>query len=189
MKTLKQPYGQHYPQNPSFSERACSHEPRTRWQWEHTVNEHGEPFMLIELEQFLSYLPEATRLEVLSEIDLAIKLAESGQLNFSDGSYSSYRLVSSDPTYNASHPVGPVKRIVSTKAVFEIVFEGRDYERKGSDHYRFVRLFFTEPPLDMCSEGCGLLSLMFSTKPLGGTDLQNSDARVAQDRYDRWFVA
>ena len=48
--------------------------------------------------------------------------------------------------------------------------------------YRYVRLYFTEPPQDEAD----LLSLLFDTKPKNGTDIQNQQACKAQERYDSW---
>jgi hypothetical protein len=174
----RQPYGKRESANPRKSIRACSHG-ECSWKWSH-YSENTESVIYKEIKYFIKFMPEKMGTMLIAEIESALNQAEKGKLQFSDGKISDWKLRTSEEETTA--PVGPVKKMKGVRGVFEISFEGRDYEGKGMEGYRYVRLYFTEPPQDEAD----LLSLLFDTKPKNGTDIQNQQACKAQERYDSW---
>ena len=174
----RQIYGKRESANPHESIRACSHG-KCSWKWSY-YPKNTEPAIHKEITTFVGFIPEKMRIMLIAEIESAINQAEKGKLQFSNGKVHDWKLRTSEKETTA--PVGPVKKMKGVRGVFEISFEGRDYEGKGMEGYRYVRLYFTEPPQDEAD----LLSLLFDTKPKNGTDIQDKQARKAQERYDSW---
>lgn len=126
--------------------------------------------------------------DLLVEVQVALDNASQGRYTFSTGQKSNRELaLASARTSPATTtlPTGPVKRIYSTKAVFEIVFYVRSFGEGSNSERRHPRLYFTEPPVDYCAN-VELVALMFDTKPDDGLDIQDISARTAQHRFDMW---
>ncbi|MCI1675365.1 MAG: hypothetical protein LKI28_03650 [Ancrocorticia sp.] len=174
-------YGRYWCVNKATSTRACVTRQDRDWLWSHTVDKDGTPFLLKELEQCRQYLPETQWYLLAATVNKCLDVAAKGEFKFNPGNASDEKL--RGPTVSGTGPrVGPVKRMLGTKAVFEISQDVRDWEGRG-DSYRYFRIYFSEPPLD---SGAELLSLRISSKPIDGHDLQNDDAHISQDRYDDW---
>lgn len=185
-------YGYSLPQTHGRAERACAVQllkdtspSKIQWTWE-SIQDRDSPLLVKELKLLEAVMHPDHWQEAVVELHSAMSQAERGELRFQEqpGGEEKNRTFSDE--FPSTWPVGPVKPMRSTKAVFEISFHGRDYTQTEMDNYRHVRLYFTEPPMDSCKNG-QLLALFFASKPHGSSGLQDKQVRDAQNRYDNWM--